>query len=359
MGALATKPEPTTARATEVAALVAQPGTAAVPVTDATPLGGRGHGLRLPVPVLESGRYANPPHWNFTSKGFADVLKWKSGGGPPARPSDQEIREVTGYQQPDLTAWASPRVGTLQHTWLGHASYLVQLGGASFLFDPVFSSRCSPVQLVGPKRALPTPATIDQLPTIDAVFISHNHYDHLDHTSVEALARRGVGKWFVPAGLGAWFKAEVHPRIDHADIVELSWWEEGTLGENMRVMYTPAKHWTTRGIMDKNKSLWGSWAIWEVQPQPAQPQPSSPEPESESKLHDDGVQIAQIDGEAPSRPLEQVGLALWFSGDTGYCDAFQTIGDYFKWRFGRALPFSLAIIGIGACECRSTTEFSN
>lgn len=132
------------------------------------------------------------------------------------------------------------------------------------------------------------------------MFISHNHYDHLDHNSIQALAARGVKKWFVPAGLGNWFKSQVRPSIDHADIIELSWWEEAPMGENsnLRVMYTPAMHWTTRehtlnpqhelisrddamkypwksslrdcvcvtGMpagLDLNKSLWGSWAVWE------------------------------------------------------------------------------------------------
>jgi hypothetical protein len=113
-------------------------------------------------------------------------------------------------------------------------------------------------------------------------------------------------------------------------------------------------HWTTRGIMDKNKSLWGSWAVWEVHPEPPQPEPE-PEPEPEAAQDNVSVWAAQLDADSPSRPLDRVGLALWFSGDTGYCDTFQTIGEYFRWRFGRQLPFSVAIIGIGACECHDTT----
>ena len=347
----------------EVGALVPG-GSSVAPV--ATPLGGNGHGLQLPVPLFESGRFDNPAHWGWEDKGFTDLMKWKREGGPPPRPSEQEIREVTGYQTPDLAAWASPAAGALQHTWLGHASYLVQLGGANLLFDPVFSSRCSPIQLVGPKRALPTPATIEQLPVIDAVLISHNHYDHLDHNSIEALAARGVGKWLVPAGLGAWFKSEVRPRIDHADIIEMSWWEESGALRGLRVMYTPAKHWTTRGVLDKNTSLWGSWAVWEVHSDSTStsiqhPPLQEPEPEPLDAGIPVDITAVQISAppdagpvlsatEASEATVERVGLALWFSGDTGYCDAFETIGAYFRWRFGRQLPFSLAIIGIGACK---------
>ena len=105
MGSLTSKPAPSVALSAEVAALVPGSGSTA-PV--ASPLGGRGHGLQLPVPLLEGGRYANPANWGFVEKGFTDVMKWKREGGPPRRPSEQEIREATGHQQPDLAAWASP-----------------------------------------------------------------------------------------------------------------------------------------------------------------------------------------------------------------------------------------------------------
>ena len=133
-------------------------------------------GLSLPAPERAGSKFANPASWGFVTKGGTDVLKWKLKGGPPKMPSEAEIRRVTGWQRPDLASWAEPAAGVLQHTWIGHASYLVQLGGHSFLFDPVFSERCSPVQFAGPKRALPPPATIEELPKIDFVCISHNHY---------------------------------------------------------------------------------------------------------------------------------------------------------------------------------------
>eukprot|EP01045_Picozoa_sp_COSAG04_P014431 COSAG04_NODE_1080_length_8401_cov_4.323898_4_plen_154_part_00 len=129
-------------------------------------------GLSLPAPERAGSKFANPASWGFVTKGGTDVLKWKLKGGPPKMPSEAEIRRVTGWQRPDLASWAEPAAGALQHTWIGHASYLVQLGGHSFLFDPVFSERCSPVQFAGPKRALPPPATIEELPKIDFVCIS-------------------------------------------------------------------------------------------------------------------------------------------------------------------------------------------
>jgi L-ascorbate metabolism protein UlaG (beta-lactamase superfamily) len=148
--------------------------------------------------------------------------------------------------QPDL-----PRAETGQTavTWIGHATYVVQIGGLSVLTDPVWSRRIPGV----PPRV--TPAGLDwaALPPIDAVVISHNHYDHLDGPTVRRLPRDTP--ILVPAKLARWFR-----RRRFTDVTELDWWESRTIGE-VTFDFVPAHHWSRRGFTDTNKTLWGGWVL--------------------------------------------------------------------------------------------------
>ena len=216
-------------------------------------------------------------------KAKMDMIRWKREGGPPPLPPMGQITAALGPVEPDQPRWqAGAPPGEIQHTWIGHATFLLQLNGLNILTDPQFSARCSPVSFIGPKRVLPPASTVEQLPRIDAVLISHNHYDHLDHSTVQTLASRPGGDrtiWFVPHGLKAWFTNE-----NIQQVVELQWWEEAELGGGrLRCMFTPAKHWTKRGLMDDMTSLWGSWAVYQP-------------------------------GSAAGEPAP---LSVWFSGDTG------------------------------------------
>ncbi|XP_061570552.1 N-acyl-phosphatidylethanolamine-hydrolyzing phospholipase D isoform X2 [Cololabis saira] len=183
-------------------------------------------------------------------------------------------------------------------TWLGHATVLVEMDGVNVLTDPMFSQRASPFQFVGPKRYRGPPCTVEQLPRIDAVLISHSHYDHLDVGSVASLNARFGGelRWFVPLGLMDWLA-----KMGCENVMELDWWEENCVPGHDEVTFvcTPSQHWSKRTALDDNKSLWGSWSVL-----------------------------------GP-------GHRFFFAGDTGYCSSFQEIGR----RFG---PFDLAAIPIGA-----------
>jgi N-acyl-phosphatidylethanolamine-hydrolysing phospholipase D len=145
-------------------------------------------------------------------------------------------------------------------TWIGHATTLVQAGGLNVLTDPIFSERASPVQIIGPKRAQKPALSVDELPGIDVVLISHNHYDHLDRSSIAALHHASLSKgsntlFLVPLGHRTWF-AEMG--IDQ--VIELDWWQHHTV-RGVEFHFTPVQHWSARGVTDRSKALWGGWSV--------------------------------------------------------------------------------------------------
>lgn len=194
---------------------------------------------------------------NYTpevNKSFGDFLRWQweSWG------LDKTANSPTPSVQADLALLKSPLSPTV--TWIGHATALVQASGLTVLVDPVFSERASPVQLFGPKRAQPPGVAMADLPDIDAVLISHNHYDHLDRASVALLDEKAkaAGKttlFIVPLGLKAWFNG-----IGIASVVELDWWQHHTI-QGVEFHLTPVQHWSARSINDRSATLWGGWAV--------------------------------------------------------------------------------------------------
>lgn len=199
---------------------------------------------------------------------------------------------------PDL-ALLNGTAGNPSVTWIGHATLLVRLGGLNVLTDPHFSERASPVGFAGPKRHLPPGVALSQLPEIHVVVISHNHYEHLDVGSVRQLHQRSGGTlhFFVPLGLKPWFT-----ELGIDSVTELDWWGH-TEFRGVRFTLTPAQHWSARSLFDRNRTLWGGWAI------------SAPD------------------------------LHFFFVGDTGYSPDFGEIGH----RLG---PFDLTALPIGAYEPR-------
>jgi N-acyl-phosphatidylethanolamine-hydrolysing phospholipase D len=138
-------------------------------------------------------------------------------------------------------------------TWIGHASFLVRMDGATFLTDPMFSHRASPLSFAGPPRLVPPGLALDSLPPVDFAIVSHDHYDHLDLPSVRALARRGV-RFVVPAGMGALV------REAGAEATELDWWEHAPMGP-VTVHCVPARHFSGRGLFDRNRRLWAGFVV--------------------------------------------------------------------------------------------------
>jgi len=251
----------------------------------------------------------------FQPRGLLDLLKWKreaSRDGLPKPP-----RTPTPVVAPDLAfIQGNARAGvmTMQPaiTWIGHATMLAQFGGLNVITDPVFSERVSPLSFIGPKRHVPPGLTLAQLPHIDLVLISHNHYDHLDEASVRALAKQAGGPplFVVPLGIQAWFAER---KI--TNVVELDWWQSHTLtapAGPVEVVLTPAQHWSGRGLNDRLKTLWGGYAVF-----------------------------------APD-------LHFFFTGDTAYSKDFKDIRDHFASRQtpGQGGGFDIALIAVGAYEPR-------
>ena len=185
-------------------------------------------------------------------------------------------------------------------TWIGHSTMLVRMDGVTFLTDPIFSERASPVGFAGPKRLVAPGVPLQDLPEIDFVLLSHDHYDHTDLASVQALAARGA-RFVVPLGLGELVRGA------GGDAVELDWWQTYELG-HIRIHCVPSQHFCGRAVTDGNRRLWAGWVV-----------------------------------EGPTR-------RFYHAGDTGYFKGFAEIGQ----RLG---PIDLAAIPIGAYAPREIMRF--
>lgn len=216
---------------------------------------------------------------------FAGLLRGlagRRGSGHPLRPVPVERPEFP------------PTAGDLAATWLGHASVLVEIDGSRILADPMFSRRASPSDAIGPRRLHPVPVSPADLPPLDAVLISHDHYDHLDRATIADLLTGSDAPFLVPLGVGAHLRTWGVPP---ARIIELDWGAGCDIG-GLRVTCTPARHFSGR-LFRRNGTLWASWAI--------------------------------------AGPTHRV----FFGGDTGYTAAFAEIG-------GQHGPFDLTVLPIGA-----------
>jgi L-ascorbate metabolism protein UlaG (beta-lactamase superfamily) len=139
-------------------------------------------------------------------------------------------------------------------TFINHASFLIQLPNLNILTDPIWSDRASPVTFAGPKRVRSPGLAIKNLPKIDVILISHNHYDHLNIETLLQLQKRDRAKVYVPLGDAAWLRER------GIDAIELDWWQMIEHAE-VKIYFAPATHWSARGLTDKNESLWGSYLI--------------------------------------------------------------------------------------------------
>ena len=171
--------------------------------------------------------------------------------------AEREPAQPLGPFRADAVALAAPvPVQALRATWLGHSTVLLEIDGRRFLTDPVWSERVSPTPFAGPKRFFAPPLPLAQLPKLDAVVLSHDHYDHLDAATIRFLAKTGV-PFLCPLGVGAYLRRW---GVAAACITELSWWEEARLSEDFTLVATPARHFSGRGLA-RNDTLWASWCL--------------------------------------------------------------------------------------------------
>ena len=177
-------------------------------------------------------------------KSFGEFLKWTFTNKTP---------EPIAIESSD--EWKTLSLDSKNYlVWIGHATYLIQKDGLTILTDPVFSNRASPVRFAGPKRLIPPAIPIEELPKIDVITVSHNHYDHLDMRSLKKIYKLNPEALFlVPMG----DKRRLE-RAGISNISEFLWWEDIKVN-NAKFTFTPVQHWSARGLGDRNKSLWGGW----------------------------------------------------------------------------------------------------
>ncbi|WP_373047565.1 MBL fold metallo-hydrolase [Vulgatibacter sp.] len=183
-----------------------------------------------------------------TSKITAALRSYLDRGGPAEPQGEVPLVEGPGPEVPPASG--------LRLRWLGHSTVLFEIDGARILTDPIFSDRASPSTLVGPHRFHPLPVEPAALPPLDAVLLSHDHYDHLDMETVRLLAAQGV-PFFAPLGVGAHLERWGVPP---AQIHEFDWWQEAEVA-GVRLVATPSQHFSGRGLLDRNATLWTSWSL--------------------------------------------------------------------------------------------------
>ena len=239
--------------------------------------------------------FENP--WPHDSHGFADILRWKLGMGEREQ---ARLPDAPGLgapsMKPDLALIASPPTSGWYVTWLGHSSFLLQGCGKSFLIDPVFSEHCSPLPIPSLRRKVAPPCRVSGLPHIDAILLTHSHYDHMDLPTLRKLGKNIP--LFTPSG-----HAGMLGKKGFTSVTEIPWWQSVEVFPDVKITAVPAQHFTARTPFDKNLAHWCGWVI------------------------------------------EGDGKRLWHAGDSGYCPAFSEIGK----RFG---GIDLAMVPIGAYQPR-------
>jgi L-ascorbate metabolism protein UlaG (beta-lactamase superfamily) len=221
------------------------------------------------------------------NKNFFDVIKWRLNSTAIAWPKSIEDPK---FPPPEAKNIPKDHVA---YTLIGHASVLIQVAGLNIISDPIYSERASPVSFAGPKRVRPPAVSFDHLPHIDVVIISHDHYDHLDISTLKMLEQRDKPLFLVGLKNLSLLKS-----IGLSNVIELDWWQSHTHKE-VEFHFTPAQHFSGRGLFDRMETLWGSYVI------------------------------------------KTKKFKIYFAGDTGYGPHFSAIRE----KFG---PMDLSFIPIGA-----------
>ncbi|MGI4879552.1 MAG: MBL fold metallo-hydrolase [Janthinobacterium lividum] len=191
-------------------------------------------------------RFFNPGEPD-TDRGLRDVLRWRRAAPKNPWPQQIEVQPVVPERRTDA----------LTVTMVGHATVLIQIAGLNLLTDPVWSARASPVQFVGPKRVMAPGVQLHDLPPIDAILLSHNHYDHLDIRTLRELNGHHAPLIVTPLGNDAIIRRHLpEARIETGD------WGDGiSIGQHADIHIVPANHWSNRGPRDRRMALWGGFMI--------------------------------------------------------------------------------------------------
>ncbi|NGP75195.1 twin-arginine translocation pathway signal [Balneolaceae bacterium YR4-1] len=254
--------------------------------------------------IIKAPSYKGPKSGHFNGKtfrnldgikarGFKDIIKWALSGDPG-------VWEKLSEEHTEFGTITHARNGyeDVHITFVNHATFLIQVDGINILTDPVWSLRASPFQWTGPKRMRPPGIDFKDLPEIDLVLISHNHYDHLDKNTVRALKKAFDPQFIVPLGVSEYLN-----QLGIEKTEEMDWWNKKEISDMLSISSVPAQHFSGRGLTDRDKTLWCGYVL-----------------------------------EAPSS-------TIYFAGDTGYDGFFKKIGAKFK-------SIDVALIPIGAYRPR-------
>ncbi len=231
----------------------------------------------VPTTLFQSGKV-----WST----FTEMIKGQKNRQPAVSPGPFPV---------DLSEVHSMNLNELSVMWLGHSILLFSIEGKVFITDPVWAKRASPVSFAGPKRFFNAPIKLSDLPKLDGILLSHDHYDHLDIKAIKKLAEKEI-PIYCPIGVG---RLLVKRGVAEKLITEFDWWEALDLSSGITLVATPAQHFSGRGILNRNKTLWCSWVI-------------------KGKTH-----------------------SVFYGGDSGYFPGFREIGE----KYG---PFDISMLEIGA-----------
>ncbi|MBC5773643.1 MBL fold metallo-hydrolase [Pontibacter sp. KCTC 32443] len=246
-------------------------------------------------PNFKYGQFRNlvPTKTGLDFLGYTKVISVKLAGKFFGDNDHQEPARKIPVMKIDLTQYAWGQDSATVISWLGHSASFIQIDGKRLLLDPMLSNVASPVSFAGPKRFSPPAITAEELPQIDAILISHDHYDHLDFDTIKKLGKK-TRHFFVPLGIGVHLERWGVPA---EKITELDWWQEATF-MGLKIVATPSRHFSGRGLNNGMQTLWSSWVI-----------------------------IGRVN-------------RIFFSGDTGYSKSFADIGR----KYG---PFDITLMECG------------